>query len=410
MQIHHYKSNEFETLLALDLPNDKTIEDKLIHLKSGSGFPVYNSYYVDLEKYILGKVTYFNNDLRKFFVVNGSKCGAVLTKTDPTMKHYAERFPENQFTVTPGQLFLKPACCATAFKIWQSKKTSLRKKEIIHEVSDCYRVENTGTTRTLRRNCCFTMPDYHMITIKEDVLEDFLKVRSCLFKFNESVFGPSWSSNFYQVIRVNNISSIKYKDFISELARTSVIETIVEEVDWTTSTPYFELKFELSYKNGPKLITLGTLQIDYLYPQLFGLDTTMFGARPSLHFSQGSICRIMDVMIRESVLPKKGVKLLCLEGDPLEQWNKLDLKCAILVEDTATSIKKAIPSTFYELLFYPLLVVIGSNQIKSNTVTVFDRVSKRNYTCSIDEFKEEINRDIHIMESKQIHYKSTFCN
>lgn len=405
----HYKDSSFEIDLALDLSRSSELEDKLVHLKSGSGFPVYNSYYIDLEKYILSKINYFNNNLRKHFIVNGSRGSAVLNSADETMKHYTERFPEHQYKVTPGELFLKPACCATAFKIWQSKRTSLRKKEVMHEVSDCYRVENTGTTRTLRRNCYFTMPDYHMVTVKEDVLDDFIKVRACLFEFNQSIFGDPWISNFYQVIRVNSKSLTKYSEFLKELNESSPVETIIEQVDWSTSTPYYELKYELSYRNGPKLITLGTIQIDYLYPDLFSLDTTVLGNRPCLHFSQGSISRIMDVLIREAPAPQKGITLLCLGVDPMQQIAELGLKCAILIEDSNALVKKAIPCSYYQAIFYPRLVVIGGAELEKDTISVIDRSTKKNKVYTRKQFIALINQDLFMMESREIHYKSTFC-
>ena len=97
------------------------------------------------------------------------------------MKHYSQRFPENQFLVSDPKdntfsCALKPACCMNALKIWQQKKKQIPEVEIIHQVSDVYRRQNTGTRKNLRRNSYFTIPDYHMTTTETRVLEDFLQI------------------------------------------------------------------------------------------------------------------------------------------------------------------------------------------------------------------------------------------
>ena len=401
--------DKFQKEEALNKPRNPALEDSLLHLRSSKGFPVYNSYYKDVENYVLGKVAAFNNNLRKNFILNMSKSSALIDLENPSMKYYKDMFPQKQLEIPSEKLFMKPACCAVAFQIWASKKTTLKKKEIMHELSDCYRCENLGTVRTFKRNCYFTMPDYHMITIQNQVEEDFKKVRSQLLEISKSLFGPDWVNNFHEVIRVDAKSFDKYSTLINYISETSVSKVFVQKMTYEeTSKPYYGLKYELAYRGASSLFTLGTLQIDYHYPKLFNLDTSVYGDRVALHFSPGSIQRIVEVLIKEERLPFKGVKLYCISGQPVEVMKDLNLKCSYLIE--RGTMKEALRSTMMEKEFFPLLVIVGPKQQQEGSVSVADRVTLKNRTYPLEQFRAMINENPLYMDSSQIHYSNTFCN
>ena len=403
-------SDVFEQSLALNKVPDVSSENLYLHLRSSKGFPIYNSYYKDLQEHILGRVKSFNNRLREHYVLNHSKSGAILNAEDPSMRHYLERFPEKQFKISPGDLFLKPACCASAFKIWGSKGVHLKKKQVMHEVSDCYRLEYEGTVRTFRRNCVFTMPDYHMITVEPEMLKDFSRVRELIFLFYEDLLGPDWAIYFEEIVRVSSENYQKYREFIDGMTPPRDNQLVVHLNDYKESPPYFELKYELAYRGGPRLITLGTIQIDYLYPKMFELDQSKYGPRPALHFTQGSVPRIVELMVNQGKTPCKGVKLFTFKGvDRDLVIEALNLKCAILLDNTSVNLNQALKSSPLEALFFPTLIVVGEQELRRREVATLDRNSKINRNYTYEELSDLINRDRFFMESKQIHYSSTFC-
>ena len=117
--VRYHKNSDFEKYLLkerplLDLKN-------ITVLNSSQGFPVYSNYYVQLQKYIIEKVNQFNSAISKKYSFYMPRSSGVLEKNQ-ILKHYSKRFPEKQYILNKTDaLFLKPACCATAFSIWKNQ-------------------------------------------------------------------------------------------------------------------------------------------------------------------------------------------------------------------------------------------------------------------------------------------------
>ena len=399
---------QFQVQEAQGKTEDSLFENSLLYFKSHKGFPVYNTHYKILEDHILNHVKQMNQSLRSNYVLNQIKSSAILQTSDPTVQHYISRFPQKQFLLQEDGLALKPACCANAFKTWGLKKSTLKRAEIIHEVSDCYRDQNLGTVRTLSRSCYFTMPDYHMITVKEKVLEDFNNIRTNLKDVYTRLFGPEWPNFFRQIVRIEKDKFEYYRQFLEQLNTQCDRDLMVELLTYEDplKKPYFELKYELAYTGGAKLFTLGTIQIDYLYPELFGLDTKNYTERVALHFTQGSIPRIIKVLAMENRIPKKGVKVFAFDKSLSLEFLD-ELKCSKLMDNTSKNILASIKHGPMELKFFPLLAVIGPLENENKTVSIMDRNLKTNYTISQNQFLEQINSDGLYTDQKETYFTST---
>lgn len=402
MSLEIYEDNSFESFKALKKPSRPELENLLVYTRSNDGFPLYNSYYKALENHLRNNIEDFNEYLRLYFRLEQCKSSVLLDLKDPIFEHYRQRFPQKQFEVKSDNFHygLKPACCANALKIWAHQGSKI-KKGIIHELSDCYRRENRGTLRTFKRGSYFTMPDYHMNTIDSDFLKDFQVIRTGLFEFYKKLWGPQWKNLFHEVFRVEKSKFPIYKDFIENLVDQGIVEL------FESSEPYYELKYEISYKGSSQLFTLGTIQIDYVYPQLFKLDQKE-GVRPVLHFSPGSIQRIIEVMVTQDNIPKRGMKLYCVNKKPQDFLEKVTIDCGILIDNTSKNLKECLSrKNPYEKIFYPVTIIFGEKEEKNQSVTL--AYNGINETISWNQLVERVNKDNTYIHKKETHY-TKLCN
>jgi threonyl-tRNA synthetase len=380
---------------------NKELESRLVLQRSNKGHPYYGSYYTFMEDFVSNKIRQFNSLLRRKYPFSRVKCSALLDQTNVVFTHYRKRFPENQYQVTnPSNkeevYSIKPSCCANAFSIWSQMNKNLPKKQIIHEIADCYRCEKQGSVRSLSRNCYFTMPDYHMITTKEESLQDFRTIRSELIKLSKKLYGSL--DNFVEMTRLINydqkgipLEQILFHEDNLDDVYYEKIQKVGEE------TPYYSIKWELVYCGTSRNYTLATVQRDALYPLLFELDETIYGPREGIHFSMGSYGRIFQTILLEGGSSQVGFKLVLLDkSDVFENAKKIvenmNVSCPILLDDSSKNLSEAIAKgKLVEQAMFSDVVLIGKEEKQKGVVTYIDRKNRTQKTIDLRSFCTIIN-------------------
>jgi len=417
MQYTLCNDSKFEaSLIKVDEPYNEGLKDLLFHSKQGNSFPLYNQYYNSYEKYILHFVEKFNNKLRELYPFEYCKSSALLSLKDPLMQHYLKKFPQKQYRLENAQLFLKPACCANHFKIWSQKGTYVKKKQIIHEVADVYRMENEGTVRGLVRGNYFTIIDYHFTTVMEDYKKDFVVIRKNLQCFYDQLLGCNWSENFVQIIRINQDKYEQYKPFMDQLSQGAAPSKFFVEVLKNSNSQccqYYHLKYELSYIGKGHPFTLGTIQIDFEYPEYFLLDKSKYGLKPTLHFSQGSINRVVQVLIGRKDVPQRALKVYVLGQDMEAKKQKirdLNLEQSLLWDDSSKNLSQALSYDKLNQFFYSTILVYGDRDHLQGTYTLITRSNnkeqRKQLVLSELQLKKYLNAS-KIMRGPQEYYVTT---
>lgn len=397
-----------------DPANHQSIRNLFLESKSARGLNIYSNEYTTLLKHIRKEIDNFNFRLKSKYPFSEIKTSSLLDQEDPLVKYYCSKFPEKQYQVSESetkktQFTIKPACCANAFGLWNKRPFNKRiNKHIYHEVDDCYRIENTGSLRSLSRGCYFTMPDYHMI-VKNDTetLKDiFLDIRNQIALFYKSLLKSDCKDIFYEVFRVYDL---EHKHFIPQKIYTK--ETQVEYLtnENENEKPYFSIKQEFTAKNVvDRDLQCGTVQLDFKNPVAFNLPDYVV-----VHFSMGSLQRLVDLLILQDKIPMFGIKVKFLGDefkDPfLKTW---PMEYGLLIDDKKTVLSESLAiKSLKEQIFYPHYLIVGEKELNNNTYTLINRLdkSKKQYTFTKNELLTYLGSR-NFTSAPEIVLQSTYLN
>ena len=358
----------------------------LTKISSSEGFPTYNENYVMLEKHIRTKLTDFNNQLRKQFNFEEIKSSPLLLDSNPNVKYYRQKFPEKLYHVCkPSQkpkAYLKPACCSKALEI-VSKKKYLKDNHLVHQYSDCFRLEKEGEIRAMKRSCYFTMPDYHLVIKKEKMISAYNYVQSALDLFYKNLL------NFEK--KDFKKKYVVYDESFLELAHQN-LEDLTKEKE----KPYFGLKLQYDYEDSQ----IGTVQIDTTLPSYFGLKDDYV----CIHFSTGSILRLMPLIFKNK-RPVFALKVV-LKKTSLQDLNFLK-PYNLILQNKTENLSESICATDLEKFFYPLVLIYGEEQKTKNHYTLLNRFSKEEFKFKKENFLQYLNNNEVLKQGEIFYTKSS---
>lgn len=251
---------------------------------------------------------------------------------------------------------------------------------IYHEIDDCYRVENTGSLRSLSRGSYFTMPDYHLI-VKNDPLEIkdlILDVRNEIARFYKDLLHKDCKDLFYEIYRLYEDSA---RSMILPKAFTTqpIVEELTTEPEATK--PYFCIKQQFTYRidSANNDLQIGTVQVDLANPRAFNLEGSAV-----IHFSMGSIQRLVDLLVHENFIPMMGLKVKFLKDSYkdvfLATWSK---EFGLIVDDKNKNLAESLSiKSLKEQIFYPLVLIVGDKEISTGQYTLVNRLNKKQYTLT----------------------------
>lgn len=335
-----------------------------------------------------------------------------------TSGHYAKYGQDAYQPIrTPAEneeFFLKPMNCPHHCKIYASKAKSYKELPIKYaEFGTVYRYEQHGELHGLTRVRGFTQDDAHIFCRPDQLKEEFLKVVDLV----NLVYSKLGFSEFQTQISLRDPGN-KYKylgtDEMWELAEKAIVEA-TEERGMKTTTKEGEAAFY-----GPKLDfivrdaigrkwQIGTIQVDYMMPENFDLQYT--GSDNQKHRPVmihralfGSMERFIALLIENNagkfpvwLAPIKAIVLTVSEK--FEEYaiqvaeqinNKLDLE--IEVDNRNEKLGKKIRDA--QLQKVPYMLIVGEEEMNSQTVSVRQRDNIKNKIYTIEEFTNELIQNL----------------
>lgn len=364
----------------------KELELFMITQKIGGGLPVW-----------LPKGTIIRRKLENFIKNELVKRGYVEVITPHignldlyrTSGHYPY-YADSQFdpiTVEDEQYLLKPMNCPHHHQIYSLKPRSYRELPIrLAEFGTVYRYEQSGELNGLSRVRGFTQDDAHIYCMHEQ-LKDELRNSIELTQLVFNTFGMDVTTR----LSFRDDNSEKYAGSLEswEIAEREIKE-VADEMNLDYKIGYGEASFY-----GPKVDfivkdaigrkwQLGTVQVDYVMPERFGLEYIGADNQPHrpviIHRAPfGSMERFLSILIEHFAgnfpfwLAPVQIKILPISDKQKEYaeniYDKL-LTMGFRVEIDLRSEKINRKIAESEQSKIPYAVIIGQKELEQNTITL----------------------------------------
>ncbi len=326
----------------------------------------------------------------------------------PSMESYFNRFPARQYNIKSDQkdLFLRFAACFGQFLMTKDFQLSYKNLPLkLYELTRySFRREKSGELVGLRRLRAFSMPDCHGFCRDLDQAKsEFLK----RFQLSVSVveeIGLSTRDDLEMAIRFTKDFYNENKQYIHNLVKDFGKPVLVEM--WDERFFYFTLKWEFNFiDNLGKASALSTDQIDVENSERYGITFVDEDGNKKypiiLHNSpSGAIERVIFALLEKSAkLMRQGkvpylplwlmntqVRIIPIGNEFMPQCNEL---LAVLkensirgdIDDRDETLSKKIREAETEWIHY--VVIIGEKEVASNTVSIRERLTKKNYSENV---------------------------
>lgn len=334
-----------------------------------------------------------------------------------TSGHY-QKYGKDSFQVitTPqeGEEFmLKPMNCPHHCEIFKFKPRSYKDLPLrFAEFGTVYRYEQSGELHGLTRVRGFTQDDAHLFCTPDQLKEEFKKVIDIIF----TIFKALNFEDFTAQVSLRDPSNReKYigTDENWEKAERAIIEAAEEKGLKTTvelgEAAFYGPKLDFMVKDAiGRKWQLGTIQVDYNLPERFELEYT--GAdnqkhRPvMIHRAPfGSMERFVAVLIEHTggkfplwLTPDQAVVMPISEkyneyAEKLsELLNNSDIRTVL--DDRNEKIGRKIRDN--ELKKIPYLLIVGENEMNSQTVSVRRQGQGDMGAMPVEEFINKINEEV----------------
>lgn len=364
----------------------KELELFLITPKIGGGLPVW-----------LPKGTIIRRKLENFIKNELVKRGYVEVITPHignldlyrTSGHYPY-YADSQFdpiTVEDEQYLLKPMNCPHHHQIYSSKPRSYRELPIrLAEFGTVYRYEQSGELNGLSRVRGFTQDDAHIYCMHEQLKEE-LKNAIELTQLVFNTFGMEVTTR----LSFRDDNAEKYAGSLDTWETSErEIKEVADEMNLDYRIDYGEASFY-----GPKVDfivkdaigrkwQLGTVQVDYVMPERFGLEYIGHDNQPHrpviIHRAPfGSMERFLSILIEHFAgnfpfwLAPVQIKILPISDKQKEYAEKiynqlLDLGFRVELDLRSEKINRKIAES--EQTKIPYAVIIGQKEIEQNNITL----------------------------------------
>lgn len=331
-------------------------------------------------------------------------------------KYGKDSFQPIQTPEEGEEYLLKPMNCPHHCEIYKSTPKSYKDLPFrVAEFGTVYRYEQSGELHGLTRVRSFTQDDAHLFCRPDQIKEEFIKVMEIIL----IIFKALRFDNFEAQISLRDkVDREKYigSDENWEKAENAIIEAC-QEAGLKAVVEYGEAAFY-----GPKLDfmvkdalgrrwQLGTIQVDYNLPERFELEYT--GAdnqkhRPvMIHRAPfGSMERFVAVLIEHTagkfplwLTPEQAVVLPISEKfneyaqQVASRLNILDVRAIGDFRDE--KIGRKIRDN--ELKHIPYLLIVGNDEMETNTVAVRRQGEGDKGKMKVDEFAKMINDEVNEM-------------
>ncbi len=317
--------------------------------------------------------------------------------------HY-ENYGENMyFTEIDGiEYGIKPMNCLGHIKVYQSDVRSYRDLPLkFFEYGVVHRHEKSGVLHGLFRVREFTQDDAHIFCMPEQIKDNVIEVLS----FVDDIM-KSFGFQYEMEISTKPTKAIGNDD-IWEKATKGLIDALdsnkinygIDEGGGAFYGPKIDIKITDALKRKWQC---GTIQVDFNLPERFGLEYTDKNnekARPvMLHRAiLGSFERFIGILTEHCAgefpffIAPTQVIFIPIAETHLEYAKKLqqelrDLEIDSEISSKNESLNKRIRMA--EKQRVPLLVILGDEEIKNETISLRDRRERKQYSMNKNEFKK----------------------
>lgn len=324
-----------------------------------------------------------------------------------TSGHYPY-YKDSQYTpidVDGEKFMLKPMNCPHHIEIYKSKARSYRDLPVrLAEFGTVYRYEQSGELTGLTRVRGFTVDDSHLFVTPDQLNDEFINVVN-LIKF---VFETMGFHDFRARLGTNDPESDKYAGTPEMWAKgIKAIRDAADSVGMNYTVEAGEAAFY-----GPKLDfifrdvlkrewQLGTVQVDFLLPERFGLEYMGEDGQPHrpvmIHRAPfGSMERFVGILIEHFngafplwLAPVQAVVVPITDRNvAYAQQIAADLRAAgmrVEVDDGQERMNKKIRNA--QLQKVPYMLVVGDKEAENGAVAVRTRQNDDRGAMSMADFK-----------------------
>lgn len=328
-----------------------------------------------------------------------------------------EHYKDNMYTTTidDEEFAIKPMNCPGSILVYNNGLHSYRDLPLRYaELGLVHRHEASGALSGLFRVRCFTQDDAH-IYCREDQLEEEITKLIKLYDYTYSLFGLDYKIELSTRPEEGYIGKLeiwnKSEEILKKACLASGKEFKINPGDGAFYGP--KLDFKLKDCIG-RIWQCGTIQLDMNLPHRFGctyIDKDGTKKEPiMLHRAMlGSIERFIGVItenfagafptwcapVQVNILPVNNDAHLEYSKTLLNEFKDKDLRTEI--DDSEEKLGYRIRNS--QINKIPYTIVIGDNEVASESVTYRKYGTEKQVTVSKDEFIKMIKEEI---ESKKL--------
>ena len=334
-----------------------------------------------------------------------------------TSGHYAkygkDSFQPIHTPIEGEEYLLKPMNCPHHCEIYRSKPRSYKELPVrLAEFGTVYRYEQSGELHGLTRVRGFTQDDAHLFVRPDQLLEEFERVIDIVLYIFKTLKFDNYTAQISLRDPNNKEKYIgsdenweKAESAIMQAAREKGLTTVVE----LGEAAFYGPKLDIQYKNVfGKEDTIVTIQIDMLLAERFGMYYIDKDGQKKLPYiihrtSLGCFERTLAYMLEHfnGVLPlwlaPEQVRLLPIKEGHAEYAQKIAdrmtaMGMRVTVDNRDENIGTKIKAARLERI--PYMLIIGDNEVNSNTVTVRSRKEGELPAMPVDELIAKLDEEI----------------
>ena len=323
-----------------------------------------------------------------------------------------DHYKDDMFTidVEDGTYAIKPMNCPGAILVYKNELHSYKDLPLRYsELGNVHRYEASGALSGLFRVRGFTQDDAHILLREDQVGEEVARILS-LYDYVYSVFGLDYSIELSTRPEDNFIGSIEVWDEAEEALKKACLATghnfKINPGDGAFYGPKLDFKLRDSMN---RIWQCGTVQLDMQLPGRF--DCTYVaedGTKKTpvmIHRACfGSLERFIGIIIENYAgafptwLAPVQVKIIPvnmnLHKDYCEKLNKVFFEAGIRFEDDYRDEKLGYKIREAQTKKIPYQLVIGDNEVNTNTVTYRCYGKQEQINVPVDEFVAMVKEQI----------------
>ncbi|TSC85492.1 MAG: threonyl-tRNA synthetase [Parcubacteria group bacterium Gr01-1014_8] len=366
-------------------------------------------------------------ELERFVIDEEIKRGYMHVKTPDIAKldlyKKSGHYPHYKDSMYPpivtddDEFMLRPMTCPHHFELYLSKPRSYRELPMrIAELAQLYRYEQSGELMGLQRVRTFCLADAHIVCASEEQAAEEVSQALNLIEYIAGVFGLSYGKDYRYRLSLGDVSNtVKY---YKNDAAWEKSEKLLREVLEKRDGKYIEAKDEAAFY-GPKIDvqmknangkedTAFTVQYDFCMPDRFDLTYVASDGSKKRAFvvhrsSIGAIERIMAFLIEKYAgafplwLSPIQVRVLPVSEKQAAYGKEIvsmlkNERIRAEMDDSAETLGKRIRAGKVEKI--PYLVVVGDEEVNSQTITVESRDKGKLPAQKCEEFLSRIREEI----------------